>query len=179
MSDSHFMMKNHGESTASIVSAALSAMVAAKAPRRTISSTAAAIIRARMTRSGGDDKAEARPLQSVLVTEEHDQVLGATEADRRCRLRERRRRARASKKERQAAAKKDVEMTVVDVAVPQQSPLPTGVKRGSASIASPEAPVQDQLMLEPAKGCGDQFGEIFSRMLVHSWLCHCNSLCRT
>ena len=141
-----------GETTAAILAAAISAMVSSKAPRRTISSTAAAIIRARMLPSG-DEVAKAMKMQPGDTTKPEEQVQeGGVEAERRVRLRERRKRARANKKERIAKAKNsapkgmevdDSAQLVIqdsDVSQPKHAQAKRTLSAASSSMAAPSLP---------------------------------------
>ena len=94
---------NDGETTAAILAAAITALISAKAPRRTISSIAAAIVRARFMLGGGDEKATA--ILKPGTPSEPEEAGTDNGEDARFRLRERRKRARTRKKERAAAAK--------------------------------------------------------------------------
>ena len=146
-------MSCHGETTADICSAVISALLAGHAPRRTISTTAAAIIRARMMAAKQEEdvaKANLKP-GDTTKPEEHSQE-GGVESEWRLRLRERRKRARANKKERIAKAKNsapkgmevdDSAQLVIqdsDVSQPKHAQAKRTLSAASSSMAAPSLP---------------------------------------
>ena len=149
------------ETTGSILAAALTAMVAGRAPRRTISATAAAIVRARMGRSSGDDgemgllaqTCKSLPDSSVVVGKSEEGVtVGDDERPRRERLRVRRRKARIRKRE----SRQDVVMGDGSTSLMQDTPPPVS-SQGAAGTDGEEGGADSQASIS-MRGIEDDSG---------------------
>ena len=129
-------------------------------PRRTISSTAAAIVRARIMPRQEDEvtKVEQSPV-STSVTEENENANARGDEDARVRLRERRKRARIRKKEQKAKAKRaPMEVDVAPLAIADQEPpesakaIKTSAGKGSSSSGSVAPPADSRAAKVPRTG---------------------------